>query len=38
MSKEDKFALRNNYWVMSQEEIDKEIEYEKDVDLAKTMW
>jgi len=23
---------------MTQEEIDKEIEYENDIDLAKTMW
>lgn len=38
MSKDQKFAQDNNFKQLTQEEIDKEIEFENDVDLEKTMW
>lgn len=36
--RKEKFALDNNYKKMTQEELDKEIEFEQNVDLDKTMW
>ena len=38
LSKQQKFAQANNIHEMPQDQIDKEIEYENDVDLARTMW
>jgi len=38
LSKQQKFAQANNIHEMPQDQIDKEIEFENDVDLAKTMW
>ena len=37
-NKKEKFALDNNFREMTQEELDKEIDFENNVDLDKTMW
>ena len=38
MSKRQKLAQRNNFKELTQEEIEKEIEFENDVELDKTLW
>lgn len=38
LSKMEKLAKDNNFHELPQEKLDKEIEFENDVDLAKTMW
>jgi len=37
-NRKEKFALDNNFREMTQDELDKEIDYENNVDLDKTMW
>ena len=38
LKKKDKFAQENNFNELPQEQLDKEIEFEQNVDLDKTMW
>lgn len=38
LKKKDKFAIQNNFNELPQEQLDKEIEFEQNVDLDKTMW
>ena len=38
MTRKEKFAKENNFHQLPQDKLDKEIEFENDVDLAKTMW
>lgn len=38
VSKQKKFAKENNFKEMTQDQLDKEIDYENNVDLETTMW
>ena len=38
LSRKEKLARDNNFKEMSQEQIDREIEFENDVELESTMW
>jgi hypothetical protein len=38
LSRKEKFAKSQNYTNLTQEQIDKEIEFDNDVELEKTLW
>ena len=38
LKSKEKFAKKNNFQVLPQEKLDREIEFDQSVDLEKTMW